>query len=108
MLYNVTLVSAVGRNESVIYVCVYIYIYIHVIYTHIYPLLLGPPSHPTHTPPLWVITEHRAELPVLYNSFPLDTYFTHGRRRQWHPTPLLLHGKSHGRRSLEGCSPWGR
>ena len=29
-------------------------------------------------------------------------------RRQWHPTPVLLSGKSHGRRSLEGCSPWGR
>ena len=29
-------------------------------------------------------------------------------RRQWHPTPVLLPGKSHGRRSLEGCSPWGR
>ena len=25
-----------------------------------------------------------------------------------HPTPVLLHGKSHGRRSLVGCSPWGR
>ena len=30
------------------------------------------------------------------------------RRRQWHPTPVLLPGKSHGRRSLVGCSPWGR
>ena len=29
------------------------------------------------------------------------------RRRQWHPTPVLLLGKSHGRRSLLGCSPWG-
>ena len=29
-------------------------------------------------------------------------------RRQWHPTPILLPGKSHGRRSLVGCSPWGR
>ena len=29
------------------------------------------------------------------------------RRRQWHPTPVLLPGKSHGHRSLEGCSPWG-
>ena len=29
------------------------------------------------------------------------------RRRQWHPTPVLLPGKSHGWRSLEGCSPWG-
>ena len=32
----------------------------------------------------------------------------HIRRRQWHPTPVLLPGKSHGRRSLVGCSPWGR
>ena len=26
----------------------------------------------------------------------------------WHPTPVLLPGKSHGQRSLVGCSPWGR
>ena len=30
------------------------------------------------------------------------------RRRQWHPTPVLLPGESLGRRSLEGCSPLGR
>ena len=29
-------------------------------------------------------------------------------RRQWHPTPALLPGKSHGRRSLVGYSPCGR
>ena len=29
------------------------------------------------------------------------------RRRQWHPTPVLLPGKSHGQRSLVSCSPWG-
>ena len=29
------------------------------------------------------------------------------RRRQWHPTPGLLPGKSHGRRGLVGCGPWG-
>ena len=28
-------------------------------------------------------------------------------RRQWQPTPVLLPGKSHGQRSLLGCSPWG-
>ena len=33
------------------------------------------------------------------------------RRRQWHPTPALLPGKSHGQRSLVGCclvwrEPW--
>ena len=30
------------------------------------------------------------------------------RRRQWHPTPVPLPRKSHGQRSLVGCSPWGR
>ena len=30
------------------------------------------------------------------------------RRRRWHPTPVLLPGKSHGRRSLVGYSPCGR
>ena len=30
------------------------------------------------------------------------------QRRQWHPTPVLLPGTSHGQRSLVGCSPWGR
>ena len=34
-------------------------------------------------------------------------YLTYGWRRQWHPTPGLLPGKSHGQRSLVGCSPWG-
>ena len=28
------------------------------------------------------------------------------RVQQWHPTPVLLPGKSHGWRSLVGCSPW--
>ena len=27
--------------------------------------------------------------------------------KQWHPTPVLLPGKSRGQRSLVGCSPWG-
>ena len=29
-------------------------------------------------------------------------------RRKWHPTPVLLPRKSHGRRSLVGYNPWGR
>ena len=28
-------------------------------------------------------------------------------RRKWQPTPVLLPGKSHGRRSVAGYSPWG-
>ena len=38
-------------------------------------------------------------------SCPLALYFTHGS--VYIPTPVLLPGKSHGRRSLVGCSPWG-
>ena len=34
-------------------------------------------------------------------------YLVIKRRRQWHPTPVLLPGNSHGRRSLVGSSPWG-
>ena len=29
-------------------------------------------------------------------------------RRKWQPTSVFLPGKSHGQRSLAGCSPWGR
>ena len=39
--------------------------------------------------------------------FHLDQAQPARRRRQWHPTQVLLPGKSHGRRSLVGCSPWG-
>ena len=33
--------------------------------------------------------------------------FVHWRRK-WQPTPVLLPGESHGRRSLVSYSPWGR
>ena len=39
---------------------------------------------------------------------PLTLPTSPARRRQWHPTPVLLPGKSHGWGSLEGCSPWNR
>ena len=37
----------------------------------------------------------------------IEVEYTAFGRRQWHPTPALLPGKSHGRRSLVGCSPCG-
>ena len=43
---------------------------------------------------------------VLFFFFPFFE-FCIGGRRQWHPTPVLLPGKSCGRRSLVGCCPWG-
>ena len=38
----------------------------------------------------------------------VSTCYEYIWRRQWHPTPVLLPGKSHGWKSLVGCSPWGR
>ena len=66
----------------------------------------------------YYITIDSIHLPILPFQFcgwsdasePMD-YFKisqRSRRRQWHPTPVLLTGKSHGWRSLVGCSPRGR
>ena len=63
LLYNVVLVSVVQWSDSTI--CVHI----------------SPPSWtslPFPTPPILVITEHRAELPVLYSRFlPSSVRFSH-------------------------------
>ena len=61
MLYNVALVSAVQYHESAICPCIY---------------SLLPTTSPI--PPLWVITEHKAELSGLYSRFLLAIYFTYG------------------------------
>ena len=45
-------------------------------------------------------------IPGMLTELPSTTI--HPWRRQWHPTPVLLPGKSHGRRSLVGCSSWSR
>ena len=44
-----------------------------------------------------------------YNAGDLGSISGLGRspRRKWQPTPVLLPGKSHGRRSLVGYSPGG-
>ena len=48
-------------------------------------------------------------LPLLSDRWtPLATTQPNIRRRQWPLTPVLLPGKSHGQRSLVGCSPCGR
>ena len=61
----------------------------------------GESGHPCLVP------DHRGNT---FSFSPLRIMFSVGLswRRQWHPTPVLLPGKSHGRRSLVGCSPWGR
>ena len=43
----------------------------------------------------------------MYTYIPSFVDFLPIWRRQWQPTPVFLPGKSHERRSLVGCSPWG-
>ena len=91
MLYSVVLASATQHSESAAY-------------TH--PPLSLPPSP---IPPLQVLTEHRVVLLCYtaashYLSINIYIWSHIYRRRQWHPTPVLLPGKSHGWRSLVGCS----
>ena len=47
-----------------------------------------------------------SEDPVLHDQFKIAYIYIYPIR-QWHPTPVLLSGKSHGQRSLVGCNPWG-
>ena len=56
-------------------------------YTHVYM------NHP------WLIHVNVWQKPLQYSKV---------QRRQWQPTPVLLPGKSHGRKGLVGCGPWGR
>ena len=57
--------------------------------------------------PIDSITHHW--LPqTLQLTFDMLSLMAYLQRRQWHPTPALLPGKSHWQTSLVGCSPWGR
>ena len=65
---------------------------------------------------LWTKSFDEVKVIFVYNILKISDVYTHIYtyfiyiywRRQWHPTPVLLPGKSHGWRSLVGCSPWGR
>ena len=53
-----------------------------------------------------LLQHHSSKASILRWSFNRYQYIS--RRRQWPPTPVFLPGKSHGWRSLIGCSPWSR
>ena len=69
------------------------------------------PSHPlsSPSPPAFNLYQHQGLFKWVSSSHQvarvLEFQLQH-QRRQWQPTPVLLPGKSHGRRSLVGCSPW--
>ena len=56
----------------------------------------------------WMKLEPIIQSEVIQKEKHQYSILTHIWRRQWHPTPVFLPGKSHGWRSLVGCSPWGR
>ena len=66
-------------------------------------VVLQPQKHvPWVSKMLWAYGEERSpEVPGLVMAR------EYCQRRWWHPTPVLLPGKSHGRRSLVGCLLWG-
>ena len=47
-------------------------------------------------------------IPNFQSGLTLTLAYERVRRRQWHPTPVLLPGISHGQKSLVCCSLWGR
>ena len=55
-----------------------------------------------------IFCPHYCSSLLTYSTSTLCYLSIHSWRRQWHPTPVLLPGKSYGRRSLVGYSPWGR
>ena len=67
--------------------------------SHIKCFLIFPLS------PKLVITQQTIQFKLCTRDY-ITTMYNY-RRRQWQPTPVFLPGKSHGQRSLVGCSPWG-
>ena len=56
----------------------------------------------------WTLFLHCSIALIVHIGHIIHVFIDIHRRRQWQPTPVLLPGKSHGRRSLVGCGPWGR
>ena len=57
---------------------------------------------------LWMLKQMKLERACCLSNIKIGLSWWLSWRRRWHPTPVLLPGKSHGWRSLVGCSPWGR
>ena len=58
-------------------------------------------------PSLFQSSQEVQDIFIIIQSQELISSKHFAQRRRWQPTPVLLPGKSHGRRSLVGCSPWG-
>ena len=65
-------------------------------------------TRPPYLPPKQPVCRSRSNSQNWWWNKGLVPNWERSMTRQWHPTPVLLPGKSHRRRSLVGCSPWGR
>ena len=72
------------------------------------------PTASPERPPLWtsffpvsLVAQMVKNLPSMQEARVRSLGREDPQRRQWHPTPVLLPGESHGWRSLLGYSPWG-
>ena len=71
--------------------------------------------HPTKLPLTqkyalpWVslVVQSVENLPAVQETWVWSLAWEDPWRRKWQPSPVSLPGKSHGQRSLVGCSPWG-
>ena len=70
---------------------------------YISPSVCYPPVYPSiiHLSTTYLLSP--STYPAIAN---LASLLHFNWRRKWHPTPVLLPGKSHGQRSLVGYSPW--
>ena len=84
------------------------------IYTYMYPLSVETAKAPHSSTLAWKIPwmEEHGRLQSMgckesdMTKRLLSPFTFMHWRRSWQPTPVFLPGKSHGQRSLVGCSPW--
>ena len=69
-----------------------------------YPMDCSPPGSSVHGIFQARVLEWGA---ITFSNHGLDCILIYIFTYHWHPTPVLLPGKSHGWRSLVGCSAWG-
>ena len=67
----------------------------------------SPPPHHVHMVRSLYLLLYSCPTNRFICMYHFSRFHVYAWRRQWHPAPVLLPGKSHGWRSLVGCSPWG-